>query len=147
MKQVLPPTYLLASLLVMGGLWKFLPGPRVVAPRWNLAGIALIILGAALNIIGDGQFKRAKTAINPFGRPSTLVTSGVFGYSRNPMYLGMLFLVLGLAILVGRATLFMVPLLLLVILKFRFVALEEQAMTARFGDDYSGYRTRVRRWL
>ena len=147
MKQILPPTYLFVGLILIGGLWVSFPGPRIVAQPWNLTGLAFIILGLALNIVGDGQFKRAKTAMNPFGRPSALVISGVFGYSRNPMYLGMLLLLLGTAVLVGRATPFMVPMFLFVILNYKFVAFEEQAMAARFGDDYLRYCTRVRRWL
>ena len=90
MKQILPPTYLFVGLILIGGLWLFFPGPRIVAQPWNLTGLAFIILGVALNIV---------------------------------------------------------PIFLFVILNYRFVAFEEQAMAARFGDDYLRYCTRVRRWL
>ena len=63
------------------------------------------------------------------------------------MYLGMLLLLYGAAMLLGRATPFLGPVLLFVVLNFQFVAHEEQTMAARFGDDYLEYRTRVRRWL
>lgn len=147
MKPILPPTYLLICLVLMGGLWFLVPGPSVVPNPWSLTGMALVTVGCFLNVIGDAQFKRAKTAMNPFGRPTALVTAGVFNYSRNPMYLGMLLLVLGAAMLLGRATPFLGPVLLFVVLNSQFVAHEERTMAARFGEEYLRYRTRVRRWL
>ena len=147
MKQILPPTYLFASLVLLGALRIFVPGAPVVPEPWNLTGLALVVLGIGLNIVGDAQFKRRKTVMNPFGTPSALVTSGPFRWSRNPMYLGMLLLVLGVGILLGRATPFVVPVFLFLVLNFRFVAREERTMAAHFGDDYLRYRAQVRRWM
>ena len=147
MKQILPPTFLFASLVLMGALRILAPGPTVVDEPWNLTGLALVVLGIVVNIVGDAQFKRAKTAMNPFGAPSALVTSGPFRWSRNPMYLGMLLLVLGLGIVLGRATPLVAPVLLFLALNFRFVVREERTMAVRFGDDYRRYRAQVRRWL
>lgn len=145
--HILPPTYLFASLLLMGALRLFVPGPQVASAPWTLIGIAPMVLGIGLNILGDAQFKRAKTAISPFQAPSALVTSGVFRWSRNPMYVGMVLLVLGVGILLGRATPLVVPVLLFLVLAFRFVPQEEQAMAAHFGEAYRGYTASVRRWL
>ena len=144
---MLPPAYLLISLVLMGALWFVLPGPRIVPEPWNLGGLALIGAGIALNAIGDAQFKRAMTVMHPFGRPSTLVTTGVFAFSRNPMYLGLILLLCGAAVLVGRATPFVAPVLLFAVLNFGFVPREEHTMAACFGEDYLTYRSRVRRWL
>jgi protein-S-isoprenylcysteine O-methyltransferase Ste14 len=146
-KDILPPTYLFASLLLMGAVRLLMPGPLVVSEPWNLIGGALIVVGIGLNIVGDAQFKRAKTAMNPFRAPSALVTSGVFRWSRNPMYLGMVLPVLGVGILLGRATPLVAPVLLFLVLNFRFVAREEQTMAAHFADDYRRYVATVRRWL
>jgi len=74
-------------------------------------------------------------------------TRTMFSYSRNPMYLGMLLLTLGVAVLLGRVMPFMVPALLFLVLSVRCVAHEEQTMTGLFGDEYARYCARVRRWL
>ena len=147
MKRTLPPTYLLTSLILLAGLWALLPGPRIIEAPWNLLGVELGVLGVGLNLVGNRQFQKAKTAMNPFGQPRVLVTTGVFRYSRNPMYLGMVLLVLGIAMLVGRATPFVAPALLWIALKYRFIAHEERAMAERFGEDYTLYQTCVRRWV
>ena len=147
MKQILPPTYLFASLVLVTVLWLLVPGPTVLPEPWNLIGIVLVVLGIVLNVAGDAQFKRVKTAMNPFGAPTALVTSGPFRWSRNPMYLGMFLLVLGVGILLGHATPLVASVLLFLALNFRFVAQEELTMAARFGGDYLRYKAHVRRWL
>ena len=147
MKQTLPPTYLLTSLILLAGLWALLPGPRIIEAPWNLLGVELGVLGVGLNLVGNRQFQKAKTAMNPFGQPRVLVTTGVFRHSRNPMYLGMVLLVLGIAILLGRATPFVAPALLWIALKYRLIPQEERTMSERFGKEYIRYRTRVRRWI
>jgi protein-S-isoprenylcysteine O-methyltransferase Ste14 len=148
MKTILPPTYLLASLVLAMTLWVFLPGPRVIDSPWNLTGIGLSLLGAGLNIVGDRQFQRAKTTMNPFGEAHVLVTAGVFRCSRHPMYLGLVLIVLGVATLLGYATPFVAPTLLWAVLHYRFIPHEERTMFERFGERYSRYVHKVRRrWV
>ena len=147
MRAILPPTYLLASLMLMATLWVFVPGPRVIEAPWNLIGVGLGVLEVGLDVVGDRQFQRAKTTMNPFGEPHALVTTGVFRYSRHPMYLGMVLLVVGMAMLLGYVTPFLAPTLLWAVLHYRFISHEERTMSERFGEAYSRYRTRVRRWI
>jgi len=145
-RPVLPPVYLLGTLLLMIALWVCSPGPRVIAVPWNLFGVALAVLGLGLNVIGDRQFQRAKTTMNPFGKPRVLVTAGVFRYSRHPMYLGMVLLTIGLAIFIGYATPF-AGAALWAVLNYRFIPHEEHTLSASFGQQYERYRTSTRRWL
>jgi protein-S-isoprenylcysteine O-methyltransferase Ste14 len=95
------------------------------------------------------QFWRARTTINPH-RPqsaSTLVTSGVYAWTRNPMYLGLAVLLLGWGIHLGTLTpLVLAPLFIPFICRVQILA-EEQALQARFGEDYARYCRRVNRWL
>src|SRR5262245_35724641 len=112
MRTILPPTYLLLSLVAAAALWMFMPGPRVVASPWNVIGIGLILIGVGINIFGDRQFQRAKTTIKPFEIPHALVTTGVFRRLRHPMYAGLVSIVIGTAVLLGYATPFIAPVLL-----------------------------------
>jgi sterol desaturase/sphingolipid hydroxylase (fatty acid hydroxylase superfamily)/protein-S-isoprenylcysteine O-methyltransferase Ste14 len=144
---LLPPALLLVALMATATIGALLPGPGILTPPWNLTGIVLIGAGVLLNIAGDRRFKDAKTAMSPWRPPSAIVTSGPFRYSRNPMYLGMVLVVAGAAVVTNGLTVLAIPLGLAVVLQTRFIDHEERAMATRFGDDYANYRARVRRWI
>jgi protein-S-isoprenylcysteine O-methyltransferase Ste14 len=93
------------------------------------------------------QFKVVSTEINPFGTPSSLVRGGPFRYSRNPMYLAMLLILLGAAVAWGTLSPIIFPPLFGWLLTVRFIAMEEVKMLRIFGAEYEGYRSQVRRWL
>jgi len=147
MKRILPPSYLLTTIAVMIVLWTRAPGPRIVASPWNWSGVLLVAVGVGLNVAGDRQFQTTTTTMHPFGQPRVLVTTGVFAYSRHPMYLGMVLLVIGLAILLGYATPFALTGLLWAALNWRFIPHEERVMSNAFGQEYQAYRAHTRRWL
>jgi hypothetical protein len=114
--------------------------------RWALAAV-LIAAAAALFAAALGRFRRAGTHVEPW-RPSTaLVTDGVYGRTRNPIYLGMTlaFLALALAADSAIALLALVPLLL--VIQFGVIAREERYLAVKFGDAYARYASSVRRWL
>src|SRR5690349_24996867 len=119
-----------------------MPGRRVIT-----AGVALF--GLAVSIAGVVSFKRARTTVSPL-KPesaSSLVVSGVYRVSRNPMYVGMALLLLGWAVwLVNLMAFVILPAFVLYISRFQ-IRPEEAAMTTLFGEEYEAYRSRVRRWL
>jgi protein-S-isoprenylcysteine O-methyltransferase Ste14 len=95
------------------------------------------------------QFRQAHTTINPH-RPenaTTLVTSGVYAWTRNPMYLGLSVLLLGWAIRLGTLTPLVLAPLFIPLIRHVQVRPEEQALRVRFGQDYARYCERVNRWL
>ena len=106
-----------------------------------------IVAGVVMMVAGARRFKTADTAINPFDRPSTLVTGGVFRVSRNPMYLAMVVILIGAALAWGTLTPFFVPPVLAWLISRKFIVMEEAKMSQLFGDDYDEYRRRVRRWF
>jgi protein-S-isoprenylcysteine O-methyltransferase Ste14 len=144
---MLPPAWFLLSLVAAVALHWLLPGPPLVAPPYTLSGLALIVLGLVLVVAPARSFDRVKTEINPFGQPSMFVTNGWFRFSRNPMYLGMVLVTVGLAVLVGTATSFLAPVLLWIVLDRRFVQHEEKTLVRTFGAEYLAYQKRVRRWF
>ena len=107
-KGPLPPGYFAAALVAMVVLALLAPVTRVIPFPWNLAGVVPIILGGVLNVLADKQFKAVGTTVKPFESSSVMVTEGVFRFSRNPMYLGMVSVLVGAAILLRELTPWMV---------------------------------------
>jgi len=146
-KKPLPPAIFLAGLVMQALLHFAIPLAQLVPGGWRLLGILPIVAGFAIAGVAEGRFKGVRTAVNPFGLPSTLVTTGPFAYSRNPMYAGMLLIHLGAAVALGSLTPFLVPPVFAWILDVRFIRMEEAKLERIFGDDYLEYRGRVGRWL
>src|SRR5258706_9980449 len=146
-RRLYPPVYFLFAIIATVLLHVGLPLFRWLHWPWNVIGVAPLALGVAMAVIGAGQFKRAGTNIKPFTESSTLVTDGVFRYSRNPMYVGMILALLGIAVLLGSVTPLIVIPLFAWLIAVRFVAVEERLMTAQFGTEYLTYQARVRRWF
>jgi protein-S-isoprenylcysteine O-methyltransferase Ste14 len=124
------------------GLQFEMPGRRVIA-----ACVALV--GVAVSIAGVVSFRRARTTVNPL-KPesaSSLVVSGVYRISRNPMYVGILLVLLAWAVWLANVMApVIMPAFVLYISRFQ-IRPEEAAMTTLFGEEYEAYRSRVRRWL
>jgi protein-S-isoprenylcysteine O-methyltransferase Ste14 len=145
--KMLPPSYLFFSLLVMIGLHFVLPLVNVIDYPWSLLGCIPLIVGMALNLIADQAFKRADTTVKPFQESSALITGGVFGISRHPMYLGMVLMLFGMAVLLGTLTPFFVVPVFGLLMQNRFIAVEERMLAVRFGAEYTDYKARVRQWI
>src|SRR5262245_27473611 len=146
-RRLMPPVWFLLALLAMVALRVVLPVAHWSWWPWNLVGLAPMLAGLVLNVVADGQFKRHRTTIRPFERSSALVTGGLFGLSRNPMYLGMACFLLGLAICLSSATPFLVIPVFVWWITTRFIVPEERGLTGQFGQDYAAYLSRVRRWI
>jgi protein-S-isoprenylcysteine O-methyltransferase Ste14 len=145
--KVLPPVYFLGALALTALLHYVVPRAPVIPAPWHLGGVVLIGVGLFLIVSPARAFRSRGTAIKPFEQSSVLVQDGLFAFSRNPMYLGMVLVVLGVATLFRGAVPFIAPVVLAVVLNFRFIRSEEQALEQTFGDDYRAYKARVRRWL
>lgn len=144
---ILPPFYLFAGLAIMLVLHFFLPVAWVLSRPWNLAGGILMVAGLTLTIVSAQIFHKADTPVRPFKASTALITHGPFRLSRNPMYLGMVIVMVGTALLLGTLTPWVVPPAFAAIIHYCFIVPEERLMLRTFGDKYSRYQTRVRRWL
>lgn len=110
---------------------------------------AVVVVGISFCVSGVISFRRARTTVNPLQphKASALVTSGVYQVSRNPMYVGFAFLLLGWALALGEPLAFLgVPAFVLFITRFQILP-EERALTTLFGAEFEHYCTTVRRWL
>lgn len=144
----LPPPIILAIAILLGFGLDYL-WPRPFAPDWGrfYLGPALMVAAVALAIAGARQFKAAGTSVNPWVPSTAIVTTGVFAYTRNPMYLAMAILLVGIGLL-GNTLWFLAVLIGFVGLMQVGVILREEAYLERkFGAPYSDYKNRVRRWI
>jgi protein-S-isoprenylcysteine O-methyltransferase Ste14 len=146
----IPPVavVLLTALLMWLVSWS-LPAGAVVVPARMLFAMTLTIVGAATSALGVIAFRRASTTVNPTKPESTssLVRSGVYTLTRNPMYLGFLLILSGWAIFLTNALVFLLlPLFIFYMNRFQ-IQPEERALTARFGQRFVSYTARVRRWI
>ena len=120
--------------------------PFTVVPPSSIGGLLVGTAGFSLMMRAWWLFRRSGTAICPTDRASVLLTGDVYGFTRNPMYLGMVMIVLGVAISFGTASFFAAAALLFAILNFVFCPFEEERLRAAF-PGYAAYAARVRRWI
>jgi protein-S-isoprenylcysteine O-methyltransferase Ste14 len=145
-----PPFLYLACLALGFALDRLLPlpptFPEVTLIRWA-AGGGRIAVGLAIMAAGIHNFSRAATPV-PSNQPvRVLVTTGIHGWSRNPIYVGMLLLYAGIGIAARSPWVLVLALPLVIILRLGVVAREETYLERHFGDSYRDYKARVRRWL
>ena len=145
-----PPPLVYAGMLLLGlGIGRLLGDPPIgldikVA---SFAGMILAIAGLGLIFAALLRFRRAGTNPEPWRQTTAFVASGVYRWTRNPMYLGMALIFAGLALIFDSlATLLLLPFVVILIDR-QVIAREERYLEAKFGDDYRAYKDKVRRWL
>tara|TARA_R110002095_G_scaffold210706_1_gene198182 strand:- start:4511 stop:4885 length:375 start_codon:yes stop_codon:yes gene_type:complete len=119
-------------------------------PEYELtfyAGWMAIAIGIALMLWSALEMFRYRTTINPYGKPSSLLQSGPFRFSRNPIYLADTFVYCGVGLLLNSVWPWLLLPLLIVCMQRTVIIHEEHLLLRLFGDDYRIYRRRVRRWL
>jgi len=146
-RVIYPPVWLLLGLIAVFALNELYPLVRFTSLAGQVVGGLLILLGLFLLVSANGLFVRAGTQVIPFREVSTLVTDGVYRYSRNPMYLGMVAVLLGCGVTVGALSALPVPVIFAVIVEARFIRPEERMLRELFPQEYPAYCARVRRWL
>ncbi|MFN3960548.1 MAG: methyltransferase family protein [Parvularculaceae bacterium] len=149
-RPLIPPPVLA---LACGGLmWlvaRQAPLPAVDFP--GRLGLAAALAGAGLliDLVSVAAFIRARTTVNPLApeKANALVVEGLYRVSRNPMYLGMLLILLGWGLWLGQPLALIVVAGLVLLIERMQIVPEERALEEKFGDDYRAYRKRVRRWI
>lgn len=147
MKKVIPPVLFFICIGMMVLLWFFVPLGRFLPYPGNLFGILLIVLGVGIAKRGSDIFESVGTNIQTFDDPDILVTDGLFRVSRNPMYLGFVIALTGVAITLGNVSSILVVIAFIVITNRWYISFEEAAMEKKFGNQYADYKKQTRRWL
>lgn len=146
----IPPAVFTAVLALLMWLTQFVaPALSYALPGQALVMLPITTIGMILSVLGAAAFRREETTVDPT-RPelsSTLVVSGVYRISRNPMYLGFLLVLAGWGLHIANLlALLALPVYVIYLTRFQILP-EERALGERFGEAYSDYRRRVRRWL
>ena len=147
--KIPPVVVALCTASLMWVVARFLPVGDVQLPARIFFAITCAAVGGVTSGLGVMAFRRACTTVNPTkpGATSSLVHSGVYSLTRNPMYLGFLLILCGWAILLRNAFGFpFLPMFILYMNRFQ-VQPEERALTGSFGAMFTGYTARVRRWI
>jgi protein-S-isoprenylcysteine O-methyltransferase Ste14 len=148
-----PPLLFLGALLLGFGLDHLLrlpfPVPRIGMTHWISAINAgvLIVMGIAVFAAGIRNFSRAATPVQGTRPTRALVTTGIHGWSRNPIYLGMLLVYGGIGLVVRSPWILILVGPLAITIHYGVIAREESYLERRFGDAYREYKAHVRRWL
>lgn len=144
---VWPPLLLgvvVCAVLLLGWLWPLPISPKPIV-FW--VGVALLLLGAALNVWGALSMRGAGTNISPLLPATALVTSGPFRFSRNPLYLAGSILLLGLALALNNLWGMLALIPLSVVMHYGVILREERYLEEKFGERYRRYRLTVRRYF
>ena len=145
--RLYPPHYLLLSILSIVGIDSLLQVPIVSSAIALVGGLLFLLSGIVLAASAARLFSKAKTGIVPFSESTKLVVSGAYRFTRNPMYLGMFFCLIGVTLPVNNVLGLLVLLLFFFIIRQKFVLKEEVQMQETFGDDYAQFKARIRRWI
>lgn len=144
-----PPLIYVAGLAlgVLAGRELGLPGFGIGAGARTTIGAILSLIGILVNFAGAGLFHRLRTAIIPFKPATRLVTSGIYRWTRNPMYLGMAIAYAGIAALFDSLLAVGLLPVVLAIVQTQVIAREEAYLERTFGESYRNYKEQVRRWI
>lgn len=146
----IPP---LALFVVFGlTIWAvgtYFPAANIALPGSQTIAFVSFLLGLGIVSAGVFEFRRRKTTMSPFSpeRTASVVSSGIYRWSRNPMYLGMALVLFGLAVWRSSVPGFVVALLFCAYMTRFQIRPEERMLLKLFGAEYSAYLTRVRRWI
>lgn len=148
---IAPPPLLFLAALLLGFVSDRLlplpfPVPGIDLVHWIIGG-SLILIGLALAAAGIRNFSWAGTPVRSIKPTRALVTTGIHGWTRNPIYLGMFLIYGGIGVAARSPWILMLTLPLAITIRYGVVAREEAYLERRFGDAYRDYKARVRRWL
>jgi protein-S-isoprenylcysteine O-methyltransferase Ste14 len=144
----IPP--LLVTLIFGGAIW-IIPNSFKVKNLMVLYAIASILffIGSLVSILGVREFRRQKTTVNPMSpqESNSLVINGIYKFTRNPMYLGFLFWLLSLGVILGKPISLVWATGFVLYMNYFQIFPEERILTENFGEDYIKYKSSVRRWM
>lgn len=145
--MVHPPIVALMFILIAYFLGRFAPLPSTAPPILQYLGLALTFVGFLLGVAAFMEFRRARTTLDPHGSTKQLVTSGIYRFTRNPIYLGFLLMVIGLPLNSGLYWGLVMALFYVLTMNRLIIQHEEAYLERKFGKTYTSYASHVRRWV
>lgn len=146
--RIVPPVWFFGLLGIGLAVHSFVPAARVFDFGNNVIGIGLIVFGMVFAMYSSSLFAKEKTEIFPTSESNrVLITYGPYSYTRNPMYVGMVAGLFGAALWVGTLPLYIAAVIYFCLFNFVIIPFEEGKLHRIFGESYSAYRLKVRRWM
>lgn len=142
-----PPRIAFTLLTVSIMFWYFSPAETLLFIPYKLVASICMVIGFAGLILAWLQFKKSKAVISPTAKTTNIIRTGLYRYTRNPMYLGMFLILLGASFYMGTIPSMLAPVVFFLIIDKVFIPYEEEKLLTSFGDLYSEYMTVTRRWL
>ena len=147
--RIPPPVIWLLAALLMWTAHRWMPIAQLIESPWTRLALLPVAIGVGIIYDANVRFRRAQTTVNPL-KPhmaSSLVMEGIYGISRNPMYLGLTLLLIAWALWLGSLSPWIVVVLFPIIITGLQIIPEEHALAKLFGESYLDYRNRVARWI
>ena len=145
-----PPLAFIGTLLAGWVLERWIGYPAIPLIPYRILyaiGLVALVIGGAILLTAQGLFLRSRTDSRPWTADSNLIIEGVYRWSRNPMYLGMALVYLGIAMLNDSGTQLCALLPLLFVIQKEVIEPEEAYLARKFGAEYLAYKDNVRRWI
>lgn len=147
MKHKITPDICFAVILIISLLFHFYyPISKIILFPYTISGWIFILTGVIMVSILNSILIKNKTSIKPFESPNTLIVSGPYKYTRNPVYLGMILMVVGVELLLGSLIVFIFPVIFMFVLN-KIIDGEEKILEKIFGEEYLKYKNKVGRWV
>lgn len=146
-RNIHPPVVALLFIVIGYVLGRFIPLPLTAPIFVRNMGLFLTFLGFLLGIAAFLEFRKARTTLDPHGSSTQVVNSGIYRFTRNPIYLGFLLMVIGLPLNSGSYWGIVLALFYVLAMNRLVIEREESYLEKKFKDQYTSYKSRVRRWL
>jgi protein-S-isoprenylcysteine O-methyltransferase Ste14 len=142
-----PPLIFLSGLLSGGVIGWFYPYPFLPKFVGYVVGGIFVVFGLSIIYIARAKMAKAETNIEPWKPTTAILSDGIYGLSRNPVYVAMIFIYLGVAFIFN--SLWILPPLILVLFAMHYgvILREEKYLESKFGEEYLNYKNEVRRWI
>jgi protein-S-isoprenylcysteine O-methyltransferase Ste14 len=142
-----PDAWLMILIALSLTLHFYCPVAEVIRFPVTMVGVFVSVAGLVVSTVANLSLLKHRTSTKPFEKPSELIETGIFKYSRNPVYVGMLLVLTGIDVYLGSLTALAVPLVFFLILNITIIPFEEQKLQEVFGERYTAYKKSVRRWI
>lgn len=147
--RIPPPILTLMSVALIALISHFSPSVSLAFPVLKILAFLCFAFGIVVIVWAAFLFKKQQTTVNPFrpNKTSSIVASGPYKFTRNPMYLSMLLLIISSGLWFHHWSMIPVAFLFWLYMSYEQIKPEELALIEKFGTDYSDYMTKVRRWI
>ena len=145
--KIHPPVLLLIHIFAAYLFNKFLPLTFALPKVFEWVGYGLVVIGLGLPLSAASRFMQARTTLDPHGSVSTIVSDGIYRFTRNPIYLGFVCMLIGFPLIFRMYWGLILSPIFILLMNLLVIQHEEAYLEKKFGEQYTSYKSRVRRWL